>query len=156
MGVGTLTKLTAAQILQGLHAAILAEMQAVADYHSHARSAPDPEVSEVLATLGDVERDHALRLAERIAALGGSPPDDWPAAQPSGGTLADWLAHDLGGEQWAIVEYARMVSGIIDDDETAELMAELLRDEIRHARWLQSALRKVLEMQQPGKTDHES
>jgi rubrerythrin len=150
MGVGTLTKLTAAQISEGLHAAILAEMQAVADYHSHARSAPDPELSEVLATLGDVERDHALRLAERITALGGSPPDDWPTAQPTDGTMADWLAHDLEGEQWAIVEYARMVAGIVDDDETAELMAELLRDEMRHARWLRSALRKALKMQQLG------
>jgi bacterioferritin (cytochrome b1) len=155
MGVGTLTKLTAAQILEGLHAAILAELQAVADYDSHARSAPDAEVREVLATLGDVERDHALRLAERIAALGGSPPNDQPAAQPAGGTLAEWLAHDLAGEQWAIVEYARMVAGIVDDDETAELMAELLRDEIRHARWLKSALRKALEIQLPGKTGHE-
>ena len=150
MGGGTLTKLTAAQILEGLHAAILAEMQAVADYHNHARSTRDDEVSEVLATLRDVERDHALRLAERIAALGGNPPKDQPAAQPMGDTLAEWLAQDLEGEQWAIVEYARMVAGIVDDDETAELMAELLRDEIRHARWLKSALRKALKMQEPG------
>jgi bacterioferritin (cytochrome b1) len=150
MGIGTLTKLTAAQILEGLHAAILAEMQAVADYHSHARSALDAEVSEVLATLGDVEQDHALRLAERIAALGGSPPDEQPVAQSTGDTLTEWLAHDLEGEQWAIVEYARMVAGIVDDDETAELMAELLRDEIRHARWLKSALRKAMKMPQQG------
>ncbi len=155
MAGGTLTKITPVQILEGLHAAYVAEVQAVADYHSHARSASDAEVSEVLAVLGDVERDHAFRLAERIAALGGSPPYDQPAAQPTGGTLAEWLAHDLGGEQWAIVEYARMVAGIVDDDETAELMAELLRDEIRHARWLKLALRKSLEMQQPEKIDRE-
>ncbi len=143
MKVGTLTRLTAAQILEGLHAAIQAEIQAVVDYHSHAHAVPDAEVSEVLATLGDVEREHALRLAERITTLGGSPPSDQPAAQPAVGTLAQWLAHDLQGEQWAIVEYARMVAGIVDDDETAELMAELLRDEIRHARWLKSALRRL-------------
>jgi rubrerythrin len=57
--------------------------------------------------------------------------------------LAEWLAHDLRGEQWAIVEYARLVAGIMDDDATAELMSELLQDEIRHARWLKAALRAV-------------
>lgn len=143
--VGTLTKLTAAQILDGLHAAILAEIQAVADYHSHAQVAPEAEMGEALATLSDVEREHALRLAERLTALGGSPPGEQPAAPPVAGTLADWLAHDLAGEQWAIVEYARLVAGILDDDETAELMAELLRDEIRHARWLKSTLRAIEE-----------
>jgi bacterioferritin (cytochrome b1) len=140
MEVETLTRLGAEEILEGLHAAILAEMQAVADYHSHAQAVPDVGVSEALATLGDVEREHALRLAERITALGGSPPIDWPGAEPAGSTLEEWLAHDLSGEQWAIVEYARLVAGCVDDDETAELMAELLRDEIRHARWLKSAL----------------
>jgi bacterioferritin (cytochrome b1) len=90
-----------------------------------------------------VEREHALRLAERIAALGGNLPGAQPEAQPAGATLEEWLAHDLSGEQWAIVEYARLVAGIVDDDETAELMAVLLRDEIRHARWLKSALRKL-------------
>jgi len=143
----TLTMLTAEEILDGLHVAIRAEIQAVADYNSHAQAAPDAEIGEALAAVGDVEREHVLRLAERITALGGSPPGDQPEAQPAGGTLADWLAHDLKGEQWAIVEYARLVAGIVDDDETAELMAELLRDEIRHARWLKSTLR-VLEDRQ--------
>lgn len=145
MEVGTLIRLTAEEILAGLHAAFRAEFQAVADYHSHALAAPDAEMGEALATLGDVEREHALRLAERITALGGSSPSDRPEVQPAAGSLADWLAHDLKGEQWAIVEYARLVAGILDDDETAELMAELLRDEIRHARWLKSALRALAE-----------
>ena len=67
--------------------------------------------------------------------------------QTVGGILADWLAYDLKGEQWAIVEYARLVAGIVDDDETAELMAELLQDEIRHARWLKSTLRALEDRQ---------
>jgi bacterioferritin (cytochrome b1) len=132
MEVGILTMLAAEEILDGLHAAIRAEIQAVADYHRHAQAAPDAEIGKALATLADVEREHALCLTKRITALGGSPSGDQPEAQPAGGTLADWLAHDLKGEQWAIIEYARLVAGIVDDDETAELMAELLRDEIRH------------------------
>jgi bacterioferritin (cytochrome b1) len=147
MEIGTLTMLTAEEILDGLHVAILAEIQAVADYDSHAQAAPEAEMGEALAALADVEREHALRLAERITALGGSPPSGKPRAQPPSGTLADWLAHDLKGEQWAIVEYARLVAEIVDDDETAELMAELLRDEIRHARWLKSALRTLEDRQ---------
>ena len=145
MEAGPLIRLTAEETLDGLHTAIRAEIQAVADYYSHAQAAPEGEVGEALATLAEVEREHALRLAERITALGGSPPGDQPGPQPVTGTVANWLVHDLQGEQWAIVEYARLVAGILDDDETAELMAELLRDEIRHARWLKSTLRALEE-----------
>ncbi len=144
---GTLTMLTAEEILAGLDSAVLAEIQAVADYHAHAQAAPRTEIGEALATLRDVEREHALRLAMRITTLGGSPPSSQPGVQATGRTLADWLAHDLTGEQWAIVEYARLVAGIVDDDETAELMAELLQDEIRHARWLKSTLRAIEDRQ---------
>ena len=91
----------------------------------------------------DVERQHALRLALRITALGGSPASESAEAQPAGNNLADWLTRDLVGEQWAIVEYARLVAGIADDDETAEMMTELLVDEIRHAGWLKSTLREL-------------
>ena len=150
MGVETLTMLGPDEILEGLYAAILAEIQAVADYESHAEAVPDTEMSEALAALADVEREHALRLNQRIVALGGSPPSDQVGVQPVGGTVAEWLIHDLKREQWAIVEYARLVAGIVDDDETAELMAELLRDEIRHARWLKSALRVLQGPQDTG------
>lgn len=147
MSVEALTMIGPDEILEGLYAALLAEIQAVADYEGHAAAVPDAETGETLAALADVEREHAVRLGERIVALGGSPPSDRVAAQSAGSTVADWLAHDLKGEQWAIVEYARLVAGIVDDDETAELMAELLRDEIRHARWLKSALRELEDRQ---------
>jgi rubrerythrin len=139
----TLTRLTAEEILAGLRAALRAEVQAVADYQGHAQAAPQAEIGETLATLADVEREHALRLTKRITDLGGRLPEGRPEAPASGESLADWLTHDLKGEQWAIVEYARLVAGIMDDDETAELMAELLRDEMRHARWLKATLRTL-------------
>lgn len=137
----SLTSLTADEVLVGLDRALVAELQAVADYGAHAKDCGRPEIREALETLRDVEREHALRLALRITALGGSPSSKVMEPQPAGDTLAAWLARDLYGEQWAIVEYARMVAGIMDDDETAELMTELLADEIRHAAWLKSTLR---------------
>jgi bacterioferritin (cytochrome b1) len=137
----SLTRLTADEVLAGLSEALEAEEQAVANYHAHAQASDEAPIREALETLRDVEREHALRLALRITALGGRPVSPAPKAQPAGDTLADWLAQDLQGEQWAIVEYARLVAGTVDDDETAELMAELLWDEIRHARWLKSTLR---------------
>jgi bacterioferritin (cytochrome b1) len=143
MSVETLTMLGPDEILEGLYSAIVAEMQAVADYERHAAAVADAGMSEALAALADVEREHALRLNRRLVALDGEPPSDEMEAQPLGGTAVEWLTHDLEGEQWAIVEYARLVAGIMDDDDTAELMAELLRDEIRHARWLKSALRAL-------------
>ena len=137
----SLARLTADEILEGLSAALGAEEQAAADYHAHAQASDQTSIREALETLRDVEREHALRLALRITALGRRPSSSAPKARPVGDTLADWLAHDLQGEQWAIVEYARLIAGTVDDAETAELMAELLWDEIRHARWLKSTLR---------------
>jgi bacterioferritin (cytochrome b1) len=135
-----LMNLKAGEIVAGLQAALLAERQAVADYGAHAEASQQPAIREALETLRDVEREHATRLAARITALGGTLSSQTPAPQPMGGTLAAWLSQDLAGEQWAIVEYARLVAGIVDDEETAELMAELLLDEIRHAGWLKSTL----------------
>jgi bacterioferritin (cytochrome b1) len=138
-----LITLTADEILQGLNRALLAERQAVADYQTHAQASDRADIQEALETLRDVEREHALRLSLRITALGGTPTSRAPEPQPAGDTLASWLARDLEGEQWAIVEYARLVAGIMDDDATAGLMAELLQDEISHAAWLKSTLRAL-------------
>jgi len=136
-------KLDANEILDGLMKALQAEHQAVTDYNAHAQACARPDIQDALETLRDVEREHALRLALRIVALGGSPPSETLEPQSAGDALAEWLAQDLTGEQWAIVEYARLVAGIVDDAETAEMMAELLFDEIRHATWLKSALRNL-------------
>ena len=68
-----------------------------------------------------------------------------PRVEPrvAGDSLRDWIKADLEAEQWAIVEYARLVADIVDDDETVELMTELLFDEIRHATWLKTTLRSL-------------
>ncbi len=139
----SLTTLTKDEILNGLDKALCAEWQAVADYHAHAEACEILEAREALETLRDVEREHALRLASRITALGGTPSSEGAAPRPLGQSLAIWLEEDLAGEQWAIVEYARLVACIQDDVETVELMTELLLDEIRHAAWLKATLRAL-------------
>ena len=136
---GLLTTLTADEIVDRLNRALRAERQAVADYHAHARASDQIEIQEALETLAEVEREHALRLALRITALGGSPDSEAPEPR-SLGALSRCLEQDLAGEQWAIVEYARLVACIMHDPETAELMTELLLDEIRHAAWLKATL----------------
>jgi bacterioferritin (cytochrome b1) len=139
----TATKLTAEEILAGLNQALLAEEQAVADYDAHAQACDQPQVAAALETLRDVEAEHAMRLASRITALGGTPSSQAISPRPIVNGLAVWLDADLQAEQWAIVEYARLVAGILDDDQTAGLMAELLEDEIRHAAWLKARLREL-------------
>jgi bacterioferritin (cytochrome b1) len=129
--------------MAALKVALRAEYQAVADYGTHARATDQAEIRQAFETLCDVEREHAMRLQARISARGGTTLDQAVEPQPMGDTLAAWLAQDLQGEQWAIVEYARLVAGIVDDDETVELMTELLLDEIRHAGWLKATLRTI-------------
>lgn len=136
----TLTELTAHEVLHGLTDALRAERQAVADYCAHAQACNDPKVREALETLGDVEREHATRLAARLGALGGDPASEEVTPLPISGSMTEWLAQDLAGEQWAIVEYARLVACIMDDSETVALLRELLLDEIRHAAWLKTTL----------------
>ena len=137
------TQLAPDEVLESLGRAVLTERQAVADYAAHSRAHDQPGVREALEALRDVEREHALRLALRMTALGGSPPSQEAAPKPVGGSLSASLALDLEAEQQAIVEYARLVAGIVDDDDTADLIAELLLDEIRHAGWLKSTLRSL-------------
>ena len=139
----TPTALTPEQVLTGLNEALRAEHQAVADYAAHADACDRLDMREALEALRDVECEHARCLALRIGALGGEPASAPIELQSPGDALADWLASDLASEQWAIVEYARLVAGIVDDDETAELMTELLVDEISHAGWLKSAIRDL-------------
>ena len=131
------------EILAGLNKALLAEYQSIADYGAHAEACQQPEIREALEALREVERDHALRLALRITALGGSATSQTILPRRMGDSLVEWLAMDLAAEQWAITEYARLIAGIVDDDETADLMAELLRDEIRHATWLKATWRRL-------------
>ena len=139
----SLQRLTADEVIAALNSALAAEYQAVADYGAHAQATDRAEVRQALEALRDVEREHAMRLLARISALGGTAVDQALEPQPMGDTPAAWLAQDLQGEQWAIVEYARLVAGIVDDDETVELMTELLLDEIRHAGWLKATLRAL-------------
>lgn len=139
----SLLRLTADEIMAALEVALRAEYQAVADYGAHAQATDRPEVRQAFETLRDVEREHATRLQARISALGGTAAAQALEPQPMGDTPVTWLAQDLKAEQWAIVEYARLVAGIVDDDETIELMTELLLDEIRHAGWLKATLRAL-------------
>jgi bacterioferritin (cytochrome b1) len=136
----TPVRLSPDEILAGLRAALLAEQQAVADYGAHAQASQSQEIAEALEALRDVEQEHARRLASRLRALGDAPAQDKVPPEPVGESLVAQLQHDLCGEQWAIVEYAHLVAGILDDEETAEMMTELLADEIRHARWLKAIL----------------
>jgi bacterioferritin (cytochrome b1) len=135
-----LIQLSPDEILSSLQTALLAERQAVADYDAHARTAQSRGITEGLEALRDVEQEHARRIATRIRVLGASPAEQAVQPQPAGESLVEWLEHDLCSEQWAIVEYARLVAGILDDEETTEMMAELLVDEMRHARWLKATL----------------
>lgn len=148
MPTQSLSTLSRDEILAGLLGALSAEDQAQADYEAQAQSCrlmsevgEATDIADTFEALRDVEQDHARRLASRIVALGGSPARRMVQPQLSDQGLSEWLEHDLLGEQWAIVEYARLIASILDDDITVELMTELLLDELRHARWLKAALR---------------
>jgi hypothetical protein len=82
----SLQRLTADEIISALNSALVAEIQAVADYGAHAQATDQPEVRQALETLRDVEREHAMRLLARISTLGGMAVDQslWAIHLPPG------------------------------------------------------------------------
>ncbi len=136
-----LARLAPGEILAGLNLALQAEYQAALDYRAHAQGSDRDDLREALESVAEVEEEHALRLAQRIMALGGQLATHPLQPHPVGPLARSGLEHDLRGEQWAIVEYARLVAATLDDDTTADLLAELLWDEIQHAAWLRATLR---------------
>lgn len=140
---GPLVRLSQEDVIAGLNAALLAELQAAADYDAHAQASDDLSLRVPLETLRDVEQEHSTRLMARIRALGGKPVQPAIRPQRTADSPAGRLMLDLSSEQWAIVEYARVIAGAWDDEETVEMMTELLLDEMRHARWLKTTLLRL-------------
>jgi len=145
--------MTPKEIIAALNGALNAELSAVEMYTAHARAILEPGIAQAVQAIRDVEQGHAQALAARVRALGGEPVAAGGAATVAGraagavsaqmGTV-EMLRLELAEEQKAILDYAKSIAHIMDDEETMDLLEENLLDEIRHARWMKA---RILELE---------
>lgn len=109
----------------------------------------EPALAEFRQHAEDEHR-HALLLADRILALGGTPllaPAEWPLYQqcgylpPTETDVARITAQNITSESCAIRVYTALLAEVkLTDPETATLIQSILGDEIEHEEDLQGVL----------------
>ena len=139
--------MTRDEIIQALQKALEAEISAIEMYTIHGDTIQDAGIVQAVQAIRDVEKGHAKALAERIHALGEEPASKTQTATITSRSLAgtqdntmDMLRLELAEEQNAIVDYAKAIARILEDETTLDMLEEHLLDEIRHARWLKSQI----------------
>lgn len=119
-----------------------AELALAQQLREHATLAPYPAAAEKLGALAAAEEAQAKRLAETIAALGGSAEPS--AAKPVGGP-SHWarLMADLEAEQSAEARYLEQaIEWENDFPEIGALLRELEREEQHHRVLLRDLIAK--------------
>ncbi len=140
-----------------LQEALFAEVSALAMYARHGKHIEEAGLASAVQTIGEVEAEHARKLAERIRALGGDPDYRSKEATVIGRSLTgaqtdalEMLRLELEEENRAIVQYAQAIARIVDDEVTLGLLEENLLDELRHARWLREQVRRLSRSEDRG------
>jgi len=151
------------QLIELLNKALADEWLAYYQYWTGAHVAAGPMRGAVTAELQEhavEELDHAVRLVDRILALGGTPllsPQEWfemtncgyeTPEDPYVGVL---LEQNIEGEQCAIRAYKEMMDFTKDiDPVTYEMALEIMTDEIEHEEDLQ-ALQEDMALMREGR-----
>ena len=132
------------RVLEVLNEVLATEIVCVLRYKNHyymASGIHAESVSEEFLEHANEEQDHADRVAERIAQLGGRPnlnPDGLHtrshAEYREGDSLTEMLREDLVAERIAIESYNEIIRWLGEDDPTTRrLMEEILAKEEEHA-----------------------
>ncbi|QMU69926.1 bacterioferritin [Streptacidiphilus sp. P02-A3a] len=142
------------RVLQVLNEALATEIVCVLRYKRHYYTASglysEPVAAEFLEHAGE-EQQHADKLAERIAQLGGEPdfnPDTLSTRahtpyDASAGLIA-MVREDLVAERVAVASYTEIIQWLGDKDPTTRRVFEdLLAQEEEHADDLRSLLERI-------------
>ncbi|MET7641875.1 DUF892 family protein [Streptomyces sp. NPDC005438] len=142
------------RVLRVLNEALATEIVCVLRYKRHYYTASgmysEPVAAEFLEHARE-EQEHADRLAERIAQLGGDPdfnPDTLSsrahAEYDASDSLVEMIKEDLVAERIAIASYTEIAQWLGDDDPTTRrLIEDLLAQEEEHADDLRGLLERI-------------
>lgn len=139
------------KVIQQLNAGLRDEMTAVVQYMVQAETCESwgyHRLAGLTKARAIEEMKHAERLIERIIFLDGTPNVNVPLTPEVGKTVQQQLEADLASESGAIREYNEGVTICTDasDAGSKDLFEALLRDEEKHADFLEAQLHSIKEM----------
>lgn len=139
------------KVIKALNQALCDELTAIVQYMVQAETCENWGYGKLAGlTKGRAieEMHHAERLIERIIFLDGTPNVNVPLTPEIGSTVEKQLQADLASESDAIREYNAGVATCTNasDAGSKDLFEALLRDEEKHADFLEAQLHSIKEM----------
>lgn len=139
------------KVIKALNQALCDELTAIVQYMVQAETCENWGYGKLAGlTKGRAieEMRHAERLIERIIFLDGTPNVNVPLTPEIGSTVEKQLQADLASESDAIREYNAGVATCTNasDAGSKDLFEALLRDEEKHADFLEAQLHSIKEM----------
>jgi bacterioferritin len=153
-----------AKVIAQLNHALREELTAINQYFIHAEMCENwgyNQLSSYIKKQSIDEMKHAEALIERVLFLDGAPTME-PLALTIGKGVKEMIASDLKLELGAIVLYneSARISAEEKDNGSRDLFIKLLKDEEKHADWLETQLHLIAELgyerylsKQAGKDD---
>jgi bacterioferritin len=138
------------KVIEKLNHALREELTAINQYFIHCEMCESwgyDRLSKFIKKQSIDEMKHAEALIERILFLDGSPTME-PLSLSIGKTVREMFASDLVLEVGAVAMYneAAVFAAQELDNGTRDLFIKLLKDEEKHADWLETQLHQIQEL----------
>jgi bacterioferritin len=138
------------KVIEQLNRALREELTAINQYFVHAEMCENwgyAKLARYIKKQSIDEMKHAERLMERILFLDGTPSME-PLALSIGSNVQAMIQSDLKLEIGAVSQYneAVRIAAEEKDNGTRDLFVALLKDEEKHADWLEAQLHQIKEL----------
>jgi len=139
------------KVIQQLNAALSSELTAIVEYMTQSEMCQNwgyTRLGDLTKARAIEEMKHAEGLIERIIFLDGIPSVDVGLKPQLGSKVQEQLEIDLKDEQDAVRQYNEAAKVCVEarDEGTKALFERMIRDEERHADFLESQLHAIKEM----------
>jgi len=138
------------KVIEQLNRALREELTAINQYFVHAEMCENwgyTKLARYIKKQSIDEMKHAEKLMERILFLDGTPSME-PLALSIGSNVQTMIQSDLKLEMGAVSQYneAVRIAAEEKDNGTRDLFVALLKDEEKHADWLEAQLHQIKEL----------
>jgi bacterioferritin len=138
-------------VIEQLNAALSSELTAIVQYMTQSEMCQNwgyKRLGDLTKVRAIEEMKHAERLIERIIFLGGIPSVEVGLKPQLGSKVQEQIEIDLKDEVDAVRQYNEAVKVCVDarDEGSKALFDSMIRDEERHADFLEAQLHSITEM----------
>lgn len=142
------------KVIDQLNAALCGELTAIVQYMTQSEMCQNwgySRLAGITKARAIEEMKHAEGLIERIMFLDGTPKTDLTLKPLIGTTVPEQMANGLHDETSSIKEYneAAKICVAANDEGTRDLFEHMIKDEERHADFLESQLGAITEIGLP-------